>query len=58
MNVVVYLARPVAGTLAAADDARDARFFSLDDLPDEIAFENGRALLARLRAEFPDRDIE
>ena len=58
VNVVVYLARPVAGTLAAADDARDARFFSLDDLPDEIAFENGRALLARLRAEFPDRDIE
>ena len=57
-NVVVYLARPVAGTLRAADDAADAAFFSLDGLPDEIAFENNQAILRRLARDFPTGDIE
>ncbi|MEZ5965403.1 MAG: NUDIX hydrolase [Planctomycetota bacterium] len=58
VNVVAYLASPVAGTLCAADDAADARFFALDRLPDELAFENNRVIFARLRAEFPSGDIE
>lgn len=56
-NLIIYLAQPVAGVLRAADDATDARFFSLDDLPERIAFENNRKILAQLRAEFPGGDI-
>jgi 8-oxo-dGTP diphosphatase len=56
-NLVVYLAQPVAGELRAADDALDARFFSLDGLPSEIAFENNRRLLRRLCDEFPSGDL-
>ena len=57
-NVVVYLARAVAGELRAADDASAVGFFSLDDLPDAIAFENNRCILRSLGDEFRDRDIE
>ena len=57
VNVVVYLARPVAGTLQAADDATDARFFPLDALPPEIAFDSNRVVLASLRRQFPHGDI-
>jgi 8-oxo-dGTP diphosphatase len=56
-NLAVYLARAVAGELCPADDARDARFFDLDDLPEPIAFENNRAILSRLRQQFPHGDI-
>lgn len=56
-NLVVYLAETVAGELRPADDAQDARFFALDDLPSAIAFENNRRLLARLQAEFPTGDL-
>lgn len=57
-NVVVYLARAVAGDLRAADDASAVGFFSLDHLPDAIAFENNQCILRSLGAEFRDRDIE
>ena len=57
-NVVVYLARPVAGTLCASDDAADAAFFSLDSLPEKMAFENNQAILRRLARDFPTGDIE
>ena len=52
---VWFLARRVGGTLTAADDAIDARFFDLDALPSdaEIAFETDRAVLASLRVERP-----
>lgn len=39
----------VGGTLEAGDDADDAQFFSLDDLP-PLAFETDVELFARLRA--------
>ncbi len=56
-NLAVYLARPVAGDLRPDDDAADARFFDLDDLPEQIAFQNNRAILTRLREQFPGGDI-
>ncbi len=58
VNVIAYLASPVAGELCAADDAAQARFFALDALPDDIAFANNREIFARLRAEFPTGDIQ
>ncbi len=57
VNVAVYLAQAVAGTLRAADDARDVAFFPLDELPGEIAFENSRAILSALQRDFPTGDI-
>jgi len=57
VNLVVYLAVAVAGVVRAADDASDARFFSLDELPGDLAFDNNRDMLRRLRIEFPSGDI-
>jgi 8-oxo-dGTP diphosphatase len=57
VNLVVYLAVPVAGVVQAADDASDAQFFSLDELPDDLAFDNNREMLQRLKTEFPSGDI-
>ena len=42
----------VDGTLEPGDDADDAEFFALDDLP-PLAFETDAALVARLRADDP-----
>ncbi|MCA8958433.1 MAG: NUDIX hydrolase [Planctomycetes bacterium] len=57
VNLVIYLAREVAGELRAADDALQARFFPLEALPEELAFDNNRRLLQQLRDEFPSGDI-
>jgi 8-oxo-dGTP diphosphatase len=57
VNVLAYLARPVAGELRAADDADDARFVALDALPADLAFADNRDLLARLRREQPNGDL-
>ena len=57
VNVISYLARPVAGELRAADDAEDARFMALDALPADLAFANNRDLLARLLREHPTGDL-
>lgn len=64
VNVVVFLARPVpdderavAAALGPADDVSDARFFGLHEIPRELAFENSKAVLRRLRSEFPDGDL-
>lgn len=57
INLVVYLARVVAGELAAADDALEARFFPLDEPPEDLAFENNRQILAQLVRETPTGDI-
>ncbi len=57
VNVIVYLARAVAGELAAADDALEARFFPLEDLPKNFGFESNRDILLRLQRSFPTGDI-
>ena len=57
VNVIVYLARPVAGELAAADDALEARFFPLEELPSNIGFASNRDILLHLQRQFPSGDI-
>lgn len=61
VNAVSFLARPsetcgraIAAGLRAADDASEARFFLLAELPSEIAFESSRAVLDALQRAFPD----
>ena len=39
----------LGGTLTAGDDAAEAAFFSLDALPDDIAFESDRLVLDEVR---------
>lgn len=56
-NAVVFLGRPVAGELCAGDDAVEVRYFLLDDLPEEIAFESSRAILHRIAEDHPKGDI-
>lgn len=47
--LVVFLARRFGGELLCGDDASEARFFALDELPSEVAFEAHRRALAHLR---------
>jgi 8-oxo-dGTP diphosphatase len=47
--VIFYTAHVVGGKLRAGDDAVQARVFSLDALPDKLAFRTHREVLARLR---------
>lgn len=42
-----YLARPVGGALQAGDDAADARYFAIEDLPTELAFPRHHDVIAR-----------
>lgn len=44
--LLLYLAKETGGRLRAADDALEVRYFHLDDLPDEIAFESHRQALS------------
>ncbi len=46
--VVFYRAEETGGTLQAGDDASEAAFFPLDDLPARVAFAAHRAVLRRL----------
>ena len=47
--VVFYRAVETGGVLQAGDDAAEAEFFSLDALPDPIAFASHRKVLRMLR---------
>lgn len=40
----VFLARPKGGSLRAGDDAEEAKFFPLKELPSELAFDHKRIL--------------
>jgi len=42
-----FTARVVGGTLEAGDDASEARFFPLNDIPTNLAFESHRRIIAR-----------
>lgn len=55
--LVSYLCRDSGGRPRALDDAAEAGFFPLDDLPGPIGFENNRRLLRRLAREVPRRAL-
>jgi len=48
-NVAVYLCRVVGGSLSPGDDALEARWFALDELPANIGFDNHARILAPLK---------
>ena len=50
--VVFYRAEETGGQLVAGDDADEACFFALDNLPESLAFASHRKVLRRLRADF------
>ena len=52
--LVMYLTRKVGGELECGDDASDARFFPLDELPDNIAFRAHEAALADIKRQHAD----
>lgn len=54
-NVAIYRCRPSrpGQVPQAGDDARDARWFALDDLPEDLGFPNNRVILEAIRLEDP-----
>lgn len=50
-NLAVFLCRQIGGCLAPGDDALDAAWFDLEQLPENLAFDNGPLILHRLRRE-------
>ncbi len=59
--LLLYLARPVSGHLAARDDVSDARWFEPSEIPwDDLAFASSAAFLrewlASLRPAMPDQE--
>ena len=47
-NVALFACRALSGEAVGADDAAEAAWFSLDDLPEEIGFENREFIFDRL----------
>jgi len=52
--LILYLTRKVGGELMCGDDASDARFYALDDLPNDIAFRAHEMALADIKAQHAD----
>ncbi len=52
-NLAVFLGVPVEGTLRPGADASEVRWWSLDRLPDRIAFRNNRKLCEELLRSCP-----
>lgn len=50
--LILYLGRRTGGELKCGDDASDARFFGLGDLPSEIAFRAHRWALSDIQKEY------
>ena len=56
-NRAVYFARVRGGQARAGSDASELAWFSIDALPEKIAFENNRKILEDLRRQYPDGPI-
>lgn len=52
--LILYLGRQTGGALKCGDDAGDARFFELHELPDDVAFQAHRDALRDIKKEFAD----
>jgi ADP-ribose pyrophosphatase YjhB (NUDIX family) len=50
--LVLYLVRRKGGELKCGDDASDARYFGLNDLPESIAFHAHRSALADIKKQY------
>jgi ADP-ribose pyrophosphatase YjhB (NUDIX family) len=48
-NLAVFVCRPIGGVLCAGEDALEAAWFHLDDLPADLGFQNGPRILDRVR---------
>lgn len=55
--LVVYLCEVLSGTPRPADDATEAAFFPIGDLPDPIGFRNNRVVLDRVAREHAAGEI-
>jgi len=49
--LIVYRAEVVGGELRPSEEVMEARFFAPDEIPQDIAFESNRRILARWREE-------
>jgi 8-oxo-dGTP diphosphatase len=52
---IAFTARITGGELAAGDDAEEARFFDMENLPDQIAFEDHERIVRRYIEESKQR---
>lgn len=52
--LILYFCEVIGGQAVAGDDAADLRFFALDEIPKNIAFEAHRQALKDLQRRFPN----
>jgi 8-oxo-dGTP diphosphatase len=53
---LMYLAEPVGGSIQPADDAVEIGWFAPDELPDQIAFQNGQLVVEAWRRRMTERE--